>query len=124
MVNLGGTTPRTSVNYQPYNDILTGHGVLPKPLEETKVLTLLSDVPGWEMQTKALERKFFFPSFAAAMAFVNLVAELAEDMDHHPDISINYRSVTLRSWSHDSAGITMRDFKLAVGVNGISRDHI
>ena len=103
---------------------MTGCSVLPKPLQESKILTLLADAPGWEMQESSLVRRFSFPSFAAAMVFVNLVAELAESIDHHPDISINYRSVMLRSWSHDSAGITMRDFKLAIGVNGITCDAV
>ena len=92
-------------------------------MDEPKILALLKDTRGWEIQGKALARKFSFSAFAEAIAFVNRIAELAERIDHHPDMSINYRSVTLFSWSHDSNGITMRDFKLARAINSISCDH-
>jgi 4a-hydroxytetrahydrobiopterin dehydratase len=51
--------------------------------------------------------------FEGAMAFVNHVAELAEAMDHHPDIDIRYSKVTLTLSTHDAGGLTGRDFALA-----------
>ena len=51
------------------------------------------------------------------MAFVNRVAELANAADHHPDILINYDRVTLTLSSHDSGGLTERDFKLAAAID-------
>jgi 4a-hydroxytetrahydrobiopterin dehydratase len=53
------------------------------------------------------------PSFGEAVAFVNRVAELAESEDHHPDIAISYKKVTLRWVSHSAGGITDRDHELA-----------
>lgn len=61
----------------------------------------------------ALEQMFELPSFADAMAFANRVAELAEAEDHHPDIAISYRRVTLRWWTHTAGGVTDRDRRLA-----------
>ena len=61
----------------------------------------------------ALERTYELPSFAEAIAFVNRVAELAETENHHPDIAVSYRKVTLRWTTHSAGGITDRDRELA-----------
>lgn len=67
----------------------------------------------WEEIDGALEQTFELPSFAAAIAFVNKVAKLAEAENHHPDISISYKRVTLRWTTHSAGGITDRDRELA-----------
>jgi len=67
----------------------------------------------WREVDRALERTFEFPSFAEAIAFVNRVAELAEAENHHPDLAISYRKVTLRWTTHSAGGITDRDRELA-----------
>jgi len=68
---------------------------------------------GWNEVDDALERTFELPSFAEALAFVNRVGELAESADHHPDIAIHYKQVTLRWWTHTAGGVTDRDRELA-----------
>jgi 4a-hydroxytetrahydrobiopterin dehydratase len=73
-------------------------------------------VPGvesWNEIDGALERTFEFDGFGEALAFVNRVGELAEAENHHPDIRIDYRRVTLRWWTHSSGEITARDEELA-----------
>jgi 4a-hydroxytetrahydrobiopterin dehydratase len=67
----------------------------------------------WDEVDGALERTFELPSFREAIAFVNRVAELAEREDHHPDIGVSYRKVTLRWVTHSAGGITDRDHELA-----------
>ena len=67
----------------------------------------------WTETGGALERTFELPSFAEAIAFVNRVAELAESENHHPDIAIAYKKVTLRWSTHSAGGITERDRELA-----------
>lgn len=70
--------------------------------------------PGsWSEVDGALERTFAFGDFAEALAFVNRVGELAESENHHPDIRIDYRRVTLRWWTHTAGGVTDRDRDLA-----------
>jgi 4a-hydroxytetrahydrobiopterin dehydratase len=72
------------------------------------------DVPeGWEEVEGALERTFRFADFAAALAFVNRVGELAERENHHPDIEIHWNRVKLRWWTHAQNAITARDRELA-----------
>jgi 4a-hydroxytetrahydrobiopterin dehydratase len=68
---------------------------------------------GWREDDKALVREFEFDSFPAAIAFVDRLAELAESKDHHPDIDIRYRRVTVRWSTHSAGGVTDRDRELA-----------
>ncbi|HEY8703340.1 MAG TPA: 4a-hydroxytetrahydrobiopterin dehydratase [Gaiellaceae bacterium] len=67
----------------------------------------------WPEVGGALERTFELPSFPEAIAFVNRVAELAERENHHPDVAISYKKVTLRWTTHSEGGITDRDRELA-----------
>jgi 4a-hydroxytetrahydrobiopterin dehydratase len=67
----------------------------------------------WSEIDGALERTYELGSFADAVAFVNRVAELAEAENHHPDILVSYRKVTLRWTTHSAGGITDRDRELA-----------
>jgi 4a-hydroxytetrahydrobiopterin dehydratase len=67
----------------------------------------------WQEVDGALQRTFELESFPAALDFVNRVGALAEAEDHHPDIAISYREVTLRWWTHTAGGITDRDRELA-----------
>jgi 4a-hydroxytetrahydrobiopterin dehydratase len=72
------------------------------------------DVPeGWAEVEGALEREFRFRDFAEALAFVNRVAELAEQENHHPDVAIHWNTVTLRWWTHVKNAITERDADMA-----------
>jgi len=68
---------------------------------------------GWSEVDDALEREFRFADFRAAIDFVNRVAEVADEANHHPDIAINYNRVTLRWSTHSAGGITDRDRELA-----------
>lgn len=79
----------------------------------------MTDPEGWSEVDQALERTFTFASFPEAIAFVNSVAELAEAENHHPDIAIHYRDVTLRWWTHTAGGITDRDRELASKSNAL-----
>ena len=68
---------------------------------------------GWEEVDGALVREFAFDSFAHAIAFVDRLAEAAEAANHHPDIDIRYRRVTVRWTTHSAGGITDRDREMA-----------
>lgn len=76
--------------------------------------------PGWIDSQNALEKTFELPTFRAAIAFVGRVADLAEEANHHPDIEISYRKVTLRWTTHSAGGITDRDYELAVRSDGVA----
>ncbi|HZD87933.1 MAG TPA: 4a-hydroxytetrahydrobiopterin dehydratase [Gaiellaceae bacterium] len=67
----------------------------------------------WREQDGALVRELEFPSFREAIEFVNRLAELAERENHHPDVDIRYRRVTVRWTTHSAGGVTDRDRELA-----------
>jgi len=73
----------------------------------------------WQEVDGALQRTLELESFPAALDFVNRVGALAEAEDHHPDIAISYREVTLRWWTHTAGGITDRDRELATKTNAL-----
>ena len=69
----------------------------------------LKTLDGWTLAGDAIRKQFTFKGFPEAVAFVSRLVPDAEAADHHPDITINYRRVTL-SWStHDEGGLTMKD---------------
>jgi 4a-hydroxytetrahydrobiopterin dehydratase len=68
---------------------------------------------GWKRRSNRLTKDFEFPSFRDSIVFVNRVASLADQFDHHPDIDIRYATVTLTLSTHDAGGITQRDLALA-----------
>jgi 4a-hydroxytetrahydrobiopterin dehydratase len=72
---------------------------------------------GWIDSQDALERTFELPSFPEAIAFVSRVAAVAEEANHHPDITISYKKVTLRWTTHSAGGITDLDYQLATRTN-------
>ena len=78
--------------------------------------------PGWTNDGVALVRVFDRGSFNGSIAFVNAVARAANAMDHHPDITISWREVTIRTWSHDVGAITDRDVALAIAIDAVAAD--
>lgn len=91
-------------------------------VNDSEVEGALAELPGWKRQGKALAKKFDMEAFKAAVAFANTVAELAERADHHPDILIQYRNVTVTLTSHDAGGITGRDLRLARQIEAAAKD--
>jgi 4a-hydroxytetrahydrobiopterin dehydratase len=71
------------------------------------------DNSGWEIKDGKLVKSFQFPSFMSAINFVNDVANIAERLDHHPIITINWKTVKLSLKSFDVDAITKRDIALA-----------
>ena len=82
-------------------------------LLEKEIQQCLSELPGWKYGNNSIEKLFEFKDFAAAMKFVNRVAEAAEQANHHPDIDIRYSKVRMSLTSHDSGGVTARDLRMA-----------
>ncbi|WP_373231044.1 4a-hydroxytetrahydrobiopterin dehydratase [Cohnella sp.] len=83
-------------------------------LNEEEQQAALKELSGWTIEDeKWLTRKRMFPSFPDAIAFVNHVADIAERMNHHPFIAIDYRKVTIRITSWNSGGLTVLDIDSA-----------
>lgn len=74
----------------------------------------------WREEGGALIRELRFADFAQAFAMVTRVAEIAERLDHHPDIEISYNRVVLRCTSHDAGRtVTARDHRLAAEIDAL-----
>jgi 4a-hydroxytetrahydrobiopterin dehydratase len=86
---------------------------MPELINDKNVRKKLESLPGWNQKSGEISRTYVFSGFIAAMAFVNHVADLAERMDHHPDILIQYKKVTLTLSTHSAGGLTALDFELA-----------
>jgi 4a-hydroxytetrahydrobiopterin dehydratase len=69
----------------------------------------LTTLDGWTLDGTAIRKQFTFKGFPEAVAFVNRLVPDAERADHHPDIAINYRRVTLSYSTHDEGGLTAKD---------------
>ncbi len=85
---------------------------MPK-LNSREIKEELGKVPGWHRRRQVIQREYAFKDFAAAMKFVNAVAKAAEQVGHHPDIDIRWNRVTLALTTHDSGGLSAKDFALA-----------
>ena len=89
-------------------------------LSDIEIQRALGARPGWTRRNNSLTRTFEFPTFPAAIAFVNRIAEVAERMDHHPDVDIRYTKVTCSLSTHSAGGITQKDFALAEAIDAES----
>ena len=77
------------------------------------ILDRLDDLRGWTREGDAIRKTYTLDSFTEAVAFVNRIAELAEQADHHPDIDIRYDRVGCTLSTHSEGGLTVKDFDLA-----------
>ena len=74
----------------------------------------------WQREGKEIVRKFDCGTFLKALEFVNAVGERAEAANHHPDIDIRWKDVTLRLSTHDAGGLTQKDLDLASEINALA----
>ena len=84
----------------------------------------LKTLHGWTLEGDAIRKQYTFADFVAAIAFVNRLVPAAEAADHHPDILINYRRVTLTYSTHSEGGLTEKDFDGAAMADRMERPRI
>ena len=75
-----------------------------------EVQAALGRLPDWKLEGDAIRRQFVFDGFASAVAFIVRIGFDAEAADHHPDILVSYKRVTLAFTTHDQKGLTAKDF--------------
>ena len=79
-------------------------------LSPTESEQRLKGLDGWTLESASIRKKYTFAGFMEAIAFVNRLAPEAEAADHHPDILIDYKRVTLTYSTHSEGGLTIKDF--------------
>ena len=88
-------------------------------LDPDTVRARLADLDGWELDGAAIRRELRFDGFREAIDFINRVADLAEEADHHPELTNVYATVTIVLTTHDAGGITDKDLALAAAIDGV-----
>jgi 4a-hydroxytetrahydrobiopterin dehydratase len=91
-----------------------------KKLTEREVREQLELLAGWALEDGGIRRKFSFPGFPEAVAFVVRLAFQAEAADHHPDILVSYKRVTLTYVTHSEGGLTAKDFEGAAAATSVA----
>jgi 4a-hydroxytetrahydrobiopterin dehydratase len=89
-------------------------------LSDSQIQQQLMRLPSWTQQNQQLQRTFIFKNFVEAIAFVNQLVEPSEQLQHHPDLLINYNRVTVTLSTHDAGGLTQKDFDLAGMISQIA----
>ena len=89
-----------------------------KRLTDTEIQERLATLSGWSLDGNAIRKQYTLGGFPDAVAFVTRLAFDAEAADHHPDILINYKRVTLTYSTHSEGGLTVKDFEGAAMADG------
>lgn len=82
-------------------------------LDEQDIRSRLDDLKGWTREGDTIRKTFTLDSFPEAIAFVNRIADVSQNVDHHPDIDIRFDRVSCALSTHSEGGLTNKDFDLA-----------
>jgi 4a-hydroxytetrahydrobiopterin dehydratase len=96
---------------------------MPELLAEDELAAALSSLAGWSGDARALRRSVVAPDFRTGIRVVDDVAEVAEALDHHPDIDIRWTTVAFSLSTHSKGGVTERDVELARRIDEIAERH-
>jgi 4a-hydroxytetrahydrobiopterin dehydratase len=89
-------------------------------LAEHDISKALEDLPGWTLEGGEIFKRYRLPTFLDAIAFIDRIAEVAEEANHHPDLQNHYDQVrvALHTWSED--GVTDKDIRLAHEIEAVA----
>jgi 4a-hydroxytetrahydrobiopterin dehydratase len=92
-------------------------------LDPGQIEALLLEVPGYKVddQRQAIGKDYSFKNFYETIAFVNALAYIANQEDHHPDLAVSYNQCSVSFSTHDAGGLTENDFICAARVNALIR---
>ena len=88
-------------------------------LSDEEIAGRLEGAPGWERDGDAIRKSFDRGDFVGSVEFVRSLVEPAEEMGHHPDVSISWSEVEVRVTSHSEGGLTASDFELAKRIDSL-----
>lgn len=89
-------------------------------LSAGELAAALDRLPGWQGDTNGIARSFRFDGWRATIAFVDALAALADDVDHHPDLVVGYGRCEVRWSSHDAGGVTANDLACAARTDALA----
>lgn len=88
-------------------------------LSDQELTEALTHLPRWQRDGDSLTATAQLPTFVLAIAAVNRIAEIAESVDHHPDIDIRWRKLVFHLSTHSAGGLTAKDTSLAAEIDGV-----
>jgi 4a-hydroxytetrahydrobiopterin dehydratase len=91
-----------------------------RTLSSDEVDQALRALPGWSGDVATIRRAYDFPDFPTAITAIDEIAVVAQDMDHHPDIDIRWRTLHLTLSTHSAGGVTQLDIELAHRIQEIA----
>lgn len=90
-----------------------------KKLSPEELTEKMSEINSWERRDAKIHKRFNFENFAEALDFVNKVGAIAEEKDHHPDITFGWGYAEFEITTHSENGLTEKDFDLAKAIDAI-----
>lgn len=89
-------------------------------LTDSQITEQLRSLPGWERHGDSIAKTYTFDSYLSGVAFAAAAGTVAEGLDHHPEMTISWRKVTVRFSTHDAGDkITSRDFRAAEAIEAL-----
>jgi 4a-hydroxytetrahydrobiopterin dehydratase len=89
-------------------------------LPDNEIESRLAELEGWRRDGNAITKSFKNDDFVGSVRFVDSLVEPAEDMGHHPDLSLSWDEVTVSITNHAAGGLTEADFELAKRIDGVA----
>ena len=88
-------------------------------LKPAEIKKLLTEIPGWKNEKGEISKTYDFPNYHRTMEFVNVVAWIAHQQDHHPDMEVGYNRCKVRFSTHSVGGLSENDFICAAKVESL-----
>jgi 4a-hydroxytetrahydrobiopterin dehydratase len=89
-------------------------------LTDNEIESRLAGLEGWGREGDAIVKTFELSDFVGSVGFVDRLVDPAEDMGHHPDLSVSWNKVTVSITSHAAGGLTENDFELARRIDAVA----
>jgi 4a-hydroxytetrahydrobiopterin dehydratase len=91
-------------------------------LSDDEIASSLEGLEGWKRDGDTITKTFKRDDFVGSVRFVDAIVEPAEDMGHHPDLSISWDEVAISITTHSEGGLTENDFELAKRIDALGND--
>ena len=89
-------------------------------LPDSEIDSRLAELDGWERRGATIAKTFELADFVGSIGFIDRVVEPAEEMGHHPDLSVSWNKVRVSITTHAAGGLTANDFELAKRIEGVA----
>ena len=96
-----------------------GFDDVPPLLKKAEIRSRLKHLQGWKQDGDFITKTFEFKRFMDGVSFINAVAKVAEEQEHHPDIHVRYTTITLSVQTHSEGGVTEWDLELAEAIEAM-----